>query len=59
VKEVERARAMCALAAVELNMAELRDIEGFWDLLGLEGRRAWLEQLALVRAYQHAVQNPK
>jgi hypothetical protein len=59
VKDSERARSMCALAAVEINMSELRDIEGFWDLLGPDGRHVWLEELAKVRAYQHALQNPE
>jgi hypothetical protein len=47
---------MCALAAVEINMAELRDLPGWWDFLSAENRHEWLEVLAKVRQYQHEAQ---
>jgi hypothetical protein len=58
MKDAERARAMCALAAVELNMSELHGIDGWWESLSSENRHDWLEFQGVVRAYQHELQNP-
>jgi hypothetical protein len=57
MKDVERARIMCALAAVELNMSECHSIEGWWEGLSEENRHEWLEFQGQVRAYQHGLQN--
>ena len=57
MKDTERARAMCALAAVEVNLSELHGIEGWWGSLGPENRHRVLEFQGEVRAYQHELQN--
>jgi len=54
---VERSVAMCALAAVEMNMAELRGVLGWWDCLSLGSRQQWMEFMGTVRAYQRDLQN--
>jgi hypothetical protein len=50
---------MCALAAVEINLSELRWIEGWWDSVCPEGRHRLLVFQGEIRAYQHELQNPK
>jgi hypothetical protein len=57
MKDLDRIRALAALAAVELNMAELRDLPGWWEHLSSENRHRWLEEISHVRSLQHDVQN--
>ena len=57
MKDGERARIMVALAAVELNLSECCQVEGWWNSLSPGRRHEWLEFQADVRAYQHDVQN--
>ena len=52
----ERAVAMCSLAAVEMNMAELRGVVGWWDSISLGSRQQWMEFMGTIRAYQRDVQ---
>jgi len=54
--KAERAVAMCSLAAVEMNMAELRGVVGWWDSISLGSRQQWMEFMGTVRAYQRDVQ---
>lgn len=59
MNDAERARVMCCLAAIEVNMSECQEVGAWWFQLGPDARHVWLEFQSVVRAYQHAVQNPK
>jgi hypothetical protein len=59
VKDAERARVNRALAAVELNMVECQEVDGWWLELGPDVRRRWREFQVEVRAYQRAVQKSR
>lgn len=53
MNESERRSARACLAAVEANLAELRDIPAWWRSIGPERRRELEEFAARVRAYEH------
>jgi hypothetical protein len=59
VSDAEKARVMCCLAAIEVNMTECREVVGWWFQLGPGARHVWLEWQSQIRFYQHAVQNEK
>jgi hypothetical protein len=52
VLEGDRAVVRSCLNQVETGMAELRGMLSWWQQLGSERQRAWMECLADVRAYQ-------
>ena len=56
--ETVRASAMCALAAVEINLSELQEIKGWWEGIGAADRYRLREFQATVREYQHSLQSP-
>lgn len=57
MKDGERARAMCVLAAIELNMSEAMAIEGWWKTIAPEDQAVWRRFQAWVRVLQHRAQN--
>lgn len=58
MREVERRAAIACLAAVEANLAELRDIPEWWQRIGAERRADWQRVESQCRADQHELQNP-
>jgi hypothetical protein len=56
--EMDRRSALACLAAVEVNLGELRGIPTWWKMLGQGQRQEFDEFAATVRAYQHGLQGP-
>jgi hypothetical protein len=54
--EMDRRSCLACLSAVELNLVELRGMPGWFQLIGLERRRALLEFVAWIRACEHELQ---
>jgi hypothetical protein len=56
--EMDRRSALACLAAVELALAELRGIPGWWKMLGQGQRQEFEEFAATVRAYALGLRGP-
>jgi len=54
--EMDRRSALACLSAVEANLAELRGMPGWFQLIGPERRLALLEFGAWIRACEHELQ---